>query len=164
MLSKKIILFSSSLVLMFIVSYGSYQFGLSQSEKETQVSLKEQAPGKEVSLEDALEQDMRRMEAKINAVNANLSQLVQQSEQLNKDLTALETSDGSTLAQVQAQIDALPRTPEQGAVYLPEESSSARVLAQPKSPSGIPNPVLENYQQETGMNPAEIEALMQRAQ
>ena len=51
---------------------------------------------------------------------------------------------------------------DQKEVFLPPESSSAKVLAQPKSKSGISQSVLDGYQKETGVNPAEIEALMRR--
>ncbi len=167
MLSNKVVLFASSLVILSAVGFGAYQFGVSQSQediqklqKEKESAVKQQA----VSPEIALEQDMRKMEARIKSVNASLEQLAKKSEKINNDLSELESPDDTILAQVQAQVDALPRSPEQKAVPLPAESSSAKVLAQPKSPSGIPKPVLENYQKETGVNPAEIEALMQRTQ
>lgn len=154
----------SVLVLVSAVGFGAYQLGVNQESAKNQKQASIQKQAEPVSPEVALEQDMRKMEARIKAVNSNLEQLIKKSKKINNDLAELESPDDSILAEVQAQIDALPRTPDQKAVPLPPESSSAKVLAQPRSPSGIPQPVLDNYQKETGVNPAEIEALMQRTQ
>jgi len=49
-------------------------------------------------------------------------------------------------------------------VPIPPDSPDGKVLNQPKTASGIPVSVLQNYQQETGVSPDEIEALMRRTE
>ena len=167
MLSKKVVLLISSFAVLLTVGLGAYQVGLNQNKEDIQKlkAEKEQViKQKAVSAEAAFEQDVRKMEVRIKSVNANLTQLVKRSEQINNDLASLEPINETIFTAMQAKIDALPRSSEQKTVPLPEGSSSAKVLAQPKFESGIPQLVLDNYQQETGINPAEIEELMKRTQ
>lgn len=49
-------------------------------------------------------------------------------------------------------------------VPIPPDSLDGKVINQPKSASGIPVSVLQNYQQETGVSPDEIEELMRRTE
>jgi len=49
-------------------------------------------------------------------------------------------------------------------VPVPAGSPDGIILNQPKSPSGISLKVLENYEQDTGVSPQEIEELMRRTE
>ena len=104
------------------------------------------------------------MEAQIESINSDISKLEDESQIISENLASIESPDESALLELQAQIEALPETPDQQAVPLPPESSSAKSLALPRSESGIPQPVLENYQRETGISPEKIEELMKRTQ
>ena len=110
----------------------------------------------------ASEPGLRQMEAKMKALNAKLAQLEIAGEKAKEGLKDIQEVDSSIIEAARVSVEALPRSPAQKAVPLPEGSASARVLAQPKTESGIPQKVVENYQKETGVNPAEIEALMRK--
>ncbi len=49
-------------------------------------------------------------------------------------------------------------------VPIPADSPDGRVLNQPRTASGISQQALENYQQETGVSPQEIEDLLRRTE
>lgn len=51
-----------------------------------------------------------------------------------------------------------------GSVPIPADSPSGKLMTQPRTASGIPTSVLQNYQQETGVSPSEIEELMRRTE
>ena len=168
MLFKKgVVLWVFSLAAVVTVGVATYKIGVNQNQDVIETLEAEQKQNQEaqpLSLELALEQDVRIMEARLKSIQSNIANLKEQSTRVNQELAVRQYPDETVLEEVQANIATLPRSPDQKAVPLPAESSSARVLAQPKSPSGIPVPVLENYQKETGVNPAEIEALMRRTQ
>ena len=155
---KKSVYIFLSLLAISVIAYTVFQFG-SKSVKQEKVVVQQKPT---LSPEQVVQQDMRKLEARLNMIKQKMDNLDKTSNKLGESLASLEDPEIAELNSVQAKIDTLPKSPDQKAVVLPPESSSAKVLAQPKTASGIPMHVVENYQKETGVNPAEIEALMRR--
>lgn len=146
---------------MVAIAFAGYQFGASlQSQQNDQ-----QVSDSQIELPEVVsDQSLRKMEARLQAIQSRLDAVKQKSEVLDNSIADVKTQDISGIEAAQARIEALPDTAEQKNVPLPEDSPSAKVLNQPKTASGIPVKVLENYQQETGVSPDEVEALMQRTE
>ena len=163
-MNQILVIGSLASVLVLVVAVGGYQLGTRENKALIEDLQKNQAQSTPVSFEEALENDLRKMEAQIESINADLTKLDEDSQVISESLASIESPDDSALLELQAQIDALPQTPDQQAVPLPPESSSAKALALPRTESGIPRSVLENYQNETGISPEQVEELMKRTQ
>ena len=155
---KNMFITASSVLVMLAIGVLSYQYGARNAA--TQTHDKQKAEGENHLLEGVSEKEISNLGNKIARLQAKIDDLQQQSSDVEANIVG--TADvNEDIEAMNARIDALPEQIETE-VNLPADSPSAKVLARPKSPSGIPVSVLKDYEKETGVSSEEIEELMRR--
>lgn len=101
----------------------------------------------------------KRLDVDMNALKARIADIKAEAQKLNIKVEAPQADIDQALQSVQEGIAALPPRIEPE-VSLPADSPSARVLAQPKTPGGVSQPVANSFEHETGIPSAEIDTLM----
>lgn len=152
---KAILLALAGVVLMLLIAFGAYQAG-SNSPKDNQVTAEKDAVPEVIS-----DKDVSDLGNRIARLQSKLDDVKKKSAEVQASIDATQQVS-SNLEAMNARVDALPEKVEPKEVSLPPDSPSAKVLARPKTDSGIPVSVLEDYQKETGVSPEEIEELMRR--
>ncbi len=108
-----------------------------------------------------LEMQAKEMERRLAEITRKIASLKKMSIGV-KDMNTVAEESQNRLKGVKTNLALLREKERNIEVPIPPESPSGKILNQPKSASGIPFAVLQNYQMETGVNPEEIEELMRK--